>query len=224
MSKIPPEFDSMRGEAAKMVERLYRPLVEELDLTSQQGEAVYQILLEFKMSGIVQRAELLCHEDVSKLAKSADETQKDTDERLLALLGEAKFSQYQKYQTSVGDRGTLEMIRSDFAAQPLTEEQRMGLLRAMSSARRECGGDPGGKVGFSIADASDVTAQKLKRQASVDQQILQQAAAFLSPAQGQILDAALAKLRAWRQEGFAKAQEMSGNRATAKQNDSPPSS
>jgi hypothetical protein len=143
MSKIPAEFDSMRGEAARMVERLYRRLAEQ-DLTSQQSEAFYQILLEHKMSGIVQRAELLCHEDVSRLAKSADEAQKETDERLLALLGEARFSQYQEYQTSVRDRGTLEMIRSDFVDQPLTEEQRESLLRAMSPARKEWAGDPGG--------------------------------------------------------------------------------
>jgi hypothetical protein len=54
--------------------------------------------------------------------------------------------------------------------------------------------------------------QKLKRQESMDQQILQQAAGFLSPAQLQILSSAQAKFRAFRKNGYAKAQEMFGDR------------
>jgi hypothetical protein len=220
MSKIPAAIESMRSDAAKMVERLYRALAEQLDLTSQQRETFYHLLLEHKMSGLAQRVELLSHGDVSRLARTVAEFQKDTDERLLALLGEAKFSQYQEYQTGTGDRGTLEMIQSDFAEHALTKEQQLGLLRAMSSARKGGGEDAGGNTGFSVADASDVMDRKLKRQEAVDQQVLQQAAAFLSPAQLQILNAAQARLRAWRKNGYAKAQEMFGDRATLNQNQS----
>jgi hypothetical protein len=218
MSNIPPAIDSMRSDAAKMVERLYRPLAEQLDLTPQQSETFYQILLENKMSGMAQSAELLSHGDVSRLARTVAEFQKDTDGRLLALLGEAKFSQYQEYQTGIGDRGTLEMIQSDFAEHPLTKEQQRGLLRAMSSARKRGGEPAAGNTGFSVADASDVMDQKLKRQESVDQQVLQQAAAFLSPAQLQILNAVQARFRAWRKDGYATAQEIFGDRPTLKQN------
>jgi hypothetical protein len=213
MPKTPAMIDSMRSDAAKMVERLYRPLAEQLDLTPQQREAFYEALLENKMSGIAQRAALLSHCDTSRLAETAAQLQKETDGRLLALLGEAKFGQYQQYQIDVGDRGVLVMIQSDFSEHPLTQEQYLGLLRAMSSARKTAK-KGGTNAGFSIADSGAVMNQKLKRQASIDQQVSKEAAAFLSPAQLQILKAAQVRLRGWRKDGYAKAQEMFGDRAS----------
>jgi hypothetical protein len=217
MSKIHPAIDSMRPDAARMVERLYRPLAEQLVLTPQQRETFYQILLEHKLSGLAQRAELLSHSDLSRLARTVAEFQKETDGRLLALLGQVKFSRYQEYQTGIADRGTLETIQSDFGQQPLSKEQKLGLLRAMSAARKAGGEDAGAHAGFSMADTSEVMDQKLKRQESVDQQVLQQAAAFLSTAQFQILNVALVRLQSWRKQGYAKAQEMFGDRATPRQ-------
>ena len=133
MSKIPAEIDSMRPDAAKMVERLFRPLAEQLDLAPQQRDTFYQLLVENKMNGLAQKAALLSHGDVSRLARMASEFQKDTDEQLLTLLGQAKFSRYQEYQIGIGDRGKLEMIQSGFAEHPLTNEQQLRLLQAMSS-------------------------------------------------------------------------------------------
>jgi len=211
MSKNSTLIDLVRPDAAKRVERLYRPLAEQLDLTPQQGEMFYQILLENKMNGLAQTAELFSHGDVPRLAKIVAEFQKDMNGRLRVLLGDAKFSRYQEYQISIGDRGTLEMIQSDFAEHPLTKEQQLGLLRAMSSARKGRGEDVGGNTEFSIADASEVMDQKLKRQESVDQRVLQEAFAFLSQAQLQILNAVQTRLRAGRKDGYAKAQEMFGN-------------
>ena len=82
----------------------------------------------------------------------------------------------------------------------------------MESGRKALVGAAGGSdAGFSIADPSDVMEQKLKRAESIDQQVLHQAAAFLSPAQLQILSATQAKWRTLRKDGYAKMQEMFGD-------------
>lgn len=212
MSQIPATIEGMRPEAAKVLERRYSPLVKQLNLAPEQSEKFYQILLANKMHGLAQRTELLCHGDIGRMSKTVADFQKETDASLQALLGDANFSQYQEYQTGVGDRSTLELTKNDFAEHPLTEEQEQCLLLVMASGRKALGGAAGGSdAGFSIADTSDVMEQKLKRQDSKDQQVLQQAAGFLSPAQLQILGSTQARLRAWRISGYAKAQEMFGD-------------
>jgi hypothetical protein len=212
MSKIPETIEAMRPEAAKALERLYSPLVHQLNIMPEQSEEFYQILLDNKMNGLAQRPELLCHGDIGRMTKAVADFQKETDASLHALLGDAHFSLYQEYHAGVGDRSTLELMKNDFAANPLSEEQQELLLKAMESGRRALGGATGGSdAGFSIADTSDVMNQKLERQESMDQQVLQQAAGFLSPAQLQMLSSAQAKFRAFRKSGYAKAQEMFGD-------------
>ena len=212
MSKIPEAIEAMRPEAAKVLEQRYSPLVKQLGLAPEQSERFYQILLANKMHGLAQRTDLLCHGDIGRMSKIVADFQKETDASLQALLGDANFSQHQEYQAGVGDRSTLELMKNDFAEHPLTEEQEQCLLQVMESGRKTLGGATGGSdAGFSIADTSDVMKQKLKRQESIDQQVLQQAAGFLSPAQLQILSSAQAKWRAFRKNGYAKAQEMFGD-------------
>lgn len=109
------------------------------------------------------------------------------------------------------DRYALEMMKSDFAKKPLTEEQQEQLLNAMDSARIAVG-DPvtGGVVKFSISDTNEVMNEKLSRQQMIDQHVLKQAAGFLSPIQLQILGSAQARMMTARKSGYAKAREMFG--------------
>jgi hypothetical protein len=212
MSKILAAIETMRPEAAAMLERLYAPLVRQLNLTPEQSEQLYQVLLDNKMSGLAQRADLLCHGDPGRMSKNVADCQTETDARLQTLLGDANFAQYQEYQAGVGDRGMLELMKNNFTESPLTEEQQNRLLKAMNARRKAVGAASGSDAGFSIADTSDVMKQKLTRQESIDQHVLQQAASFLSPAQLQILSLTQAKTMALRKDGYAKAQEMFGDR------------
>jgi len=212
MSKIPATIEAMRPEAARALERQYSPLVKQLNLAPEQSGELYQLLLANKMHGLAQRTELLCHGDIGRMSKNVADFQKETDASLRALLGDANFSKYQEYQTGVGDRMTLGLMKNDFAENPLTEEQEQCLLQVMESGRKALGGAAGGgDAGFSIADTSEVMEQKLKRQESIDEQVLQQAAGFLSPAQLRILGSAQARFRAWRKDGYEKAQQMFGD-------------
>ena len=156
-------------------------------------------------------AELLRHEDLSRMAKTVAEFQRETDASLRDLLGAADFASYEEYQGGVGDRGILERTKDDFAESPLTEEQQQRLLKAMQSGRKAFG-DLGGAVGFSVADTSDVVIEKLSRQESIDQHVLQLAASFLSPVQLKILGSTQAKMMTARRNGYAKARAMFGER------------
>lgn len=212
MSKFHPAIESMRPEAAKMIERLYSPLAAQLQLTPEQSEEFYRLLLDHKMNGIAQRSGLLSHGDIGRMCRTVADLQKEMNASLQPLLGEANFVQFQEYQAGVGDRGALEMMKSDFERNPLTGEQQERLLKTMEAARKTVEGAATGKYAeFSIADTSDEINQKLIRQEAIDEDVLQQAADFLPSAQMQILRTWLARRNKFRKEGHAKAQEMFGD-------------
>ena len=198
-----------------ILERLYAPLIKMLNLTSEQSGRFYQLILDNKMRGQAQMTELLRHEDPSTMAKTIAEFQRESNASLRAslrtLLGAAGFARYEEYQTSVGDRGILEQTKDDFAESPLTEEQQQCLLKAMEAGRKAFVG-PGGVVKFSVADTGNVMNEKLSRQESIDQHVLQLAAGFLSPVQLKILGSTQARMMTARRSGYAQAQAMFGQR------------
>jgi GTP cyclohydrolase I len=209
LSKIPEKAEER--QAAAVLEQLYAPLVKKLNLTAEQSQNFYQMILDTKMRGQAQVTELLRHEDPSRMARTLADFQKEMDARMQALLGTANFAEYKEYQTSVGDRGLLLLTKNDFASCPLSEEQEQHLLGAMESGRKTIGNSASGSVvGFSIADTSDVMREKLSRQESIDQYVLEQAAGFLSPVQLKILASALAKLMTARKVGYEKARATFG--------------
>jgi hypothetical protein len=211
MSKISATTEEQR--AAAILERLYAPLVKKLNLTPEQSEKFYQVILENKMKGQAQMAELLRHGDLSRMVKTVADFRKEADASLLALLGTSDFAQYQEYQAGIGDRGMLEQTQKDFAEHPLTEEQQQHLLAAMEAGRKAVPSNAGGSdAGFSVADTSDAINKKLSRQESIDKLVLEEAASFLSPAQLMILGSTQAKMLAMRKTGHAKAQAMFGDK------------
>jgi tRNA U38,U39,U40 pseudouridine synthase TruA len=129
MSNFHPAIESMRPEAANMVKRLYSPLVAQFRLTPEQSAEFYRVLLDNKMNGIAQRSELFSHGDIGRMCRTVADSQKEMNASLQTLLGEANFAQFQEYQAGVGDRSALEMMKIDFAQNPLTGEQRQGLLK-----------------------------------------------------------------------------------------------
>lgn len=198
-----------------ILEQLYAPLINTLNLTSEQSGRFYQLILDNKMRGQAQMANLLRHDDPSSMAKTIAEFQKETDASLRALLGAAGFARYEEYKTSVGDRGILEQTKDDFAESPLTEEQQQRLLKAMEAGRKAFAGS-GGVVRFSVADTSDVMNEKMSRQESIDQHVRQLAAGFLSPVQLKILGSTQARMMTARRNGHAQAQAMFGERGQAR--------
>ncbi len=208
--KNPEMMAAMRDQTAKMIRRLYAPLTGQLNLTPEQTDKFYQVLTDNKMSVSFQKSDVVAAGgDTAALEKIAADVQKETDASLQSLLGETGFAQYQVYQSSVPDRGLLEQMKDDFADNPLTDDQNQRLLQAMQAARQAVTNNMSA-IGFSITDTSAATDQKLQQQEAINQQVLQQAADFLSPAQLQTLGSSQSNIMNARRAGFAIAQKMFG--------------
>jgi hypothetical protein len=106
-----------------------------------------------------------------------------------SLLGDAGYAKYQDFsKNEMADQTLLTTMKNDFVDNPLTDTQQQQLLEAMKAARQSVTAssplDPGQANG---ADKLAMMDQVLQQQDQMNQKVLQQAAAFLSPDQVQTL-------------------------------------
>jgi len=100
-------------------------------------------------------------------------------------------------------------MKNDFADNPLSDTQQQQLLQAMKSARQSVTANS--PLDLSQANSSDKEAmmgQVLQQQAQINQNVLQQAAAFLSPQQLQTLSTSQSNMISMQKAGMAMAQKM----------------
>jgi len=210
MLKDPAMMKFMQDQAAKEIKKQYAPLAKKLNLTPEQADKFYQVLTDNKMSTLAQKSDVVAAGgNTAALEKIVADAQKETDASLQALLGDAGFAQYQAYQSGVEDRVLLERMNDDFADNPLTEDQQQRLLQAMQAARQAVANNTSA-IGFSVTDTSALMEQKLQQQEAINQEVLQQAAAFLTPAQLQTLGSSQSNIINLTTAGYAMARKMFG--------------
>jgi RNA polymerase sigma factor (sigma-70 family) len=213
MFKDPAMLDMMRGTMEKTVRKQYGPLIKQLNLTSDQGDKLIQLLVDHQMDAISRNPDLLGQGDLSGIAKAASESQQQLNAAVKDMLGDGGFAQFQEYQSGMPDRMALEQMKEDFASDPLTAEQQQQLLQLMQESRKAVTANaptsaPGSQTGFSTASSPEAMNQALQQQETINQQVLQQAGSFLSPAQVQTLATSQSNFVNMEKAGFAMAQKM----------------
>lgn len=63
--------------AMALLERLYAPLMKQMNLTSEKSRRFYEVIFDCKMKGQAQMAELLRHEDLSKMTGALGHSEGD---------------------------------------------------------------------------------------------------------------------------------------------------
>ena len=168
-------LEAMRPQQIATEKMMYGPLVKQLNLSPEQADKFYNILVDNGIKSLTaMQSGTLSPEDTQSL--EAD---------LQSLLGDAGFAQYKDYtKNDMADQTLWTAMKNDFADNPLSEAQQQQLLQAMKGARQSV------NARNPLANASDKTAsldQVLQQQEQMNQNVLQQAAAFLSPDQLQTL-------------------------------------
>jgi hypothetical protein len=131
---------------------------------------------------------------------------------LQSLLGDAGMAQYKEFTENMGNQEMLTTMTQDFADSPLTATQQQQLLQAMKTAQQSV--MTNSPVDLSQANPSNKLAmmeQALQREEQINQNVLQQAGAFLSPDQLQTLASSQSNRMAMQKLGTAMVQEMFSN-------------
>ncbi len=202
MFKDPDMLKAMRDQQVSMMKIKYTPLIKQLNLSPEQADKFYQILTDHVSKGMEALQSGTLNPDARKASKQA------TEADLKSLLGDAGYAQYNDFSENSGDRSQLMLMTQAFGDNPLSDAQQQQLLQVMKTARQAA------KVNNPLASASDKTAnveQELQQQEQVNQNVLQQAAAFLSPDQLQVLAASQSNIVAMTKSMMPMMQKMFTN-------------
>lgn len=174
MFKDPAMLESMRPMQLMTTKIMYGPLVKQLNLSPDQADKFYNTIVDFGLKSM----------QAMQSGKASPDDAKSLDSDIQSLLGEGGFAQYKDYvKNDMADQGQFASMRNDFANNPLSDTQQQQLLQAMKTARQSV-------TASNPLNPSDQTAmmdQGTQQQEQINQSVLQQAAAFLSPEQLQTL-------------------------------------
>jgi hypothetical protein len=187
---------------------MYGPLVKQLNLSPEQADKFYNILVDNGIKGLA-ATQSGNSEDIKSNTQSLEAN-------LQSLLGDAGYAQYQNFtKNDVSDQSLFTALKNDFADNPLSDTQQQQLLQAMKTARQTVTANS--PLDLSQANPSDKLAlmgQVLQQQEQMNQNVLQQAAAFLSPDQLQTLGTSQSNMIAM-QKSMAPMMQKLFNKAPA---------
>jgi RNA polymerase sigma factor (sigma-70 family) len=203
MFKDPAVLDAMRGQITSTTKTQYAPLVKQLNLSPEQADKFYQILIDKSMKGF----------DALQTGSFSPNDAKSTDPSLQSLLGDAGYAQFNDFVQNMANQTTLSLMMKDFTDNPLSDTQQQQLLQAIKTASQSV--TTISPPDLSQTNPSDkvaaVMSQQMQQQDQINQNVLQQAAAFLSPDQLQSLANSQSNLMALQKVGMVMAQKMFNN-------------
>jgi hypothetical protein len=186
MMNDPDMLKAIAQQQAAMLKTQYAPLMKQLNLTPDQRDAFFKLLSDNMTNAMVQGMAMMSGTNNPDAASAAAVMQKNMQEQIRALLGDSGYTQYQDFQTSLADRMMLDQMKSDFADNPLTDDQQQRLLQLMMTERKNSAlaVDPNtGQPALATSKSPAALQQAMDAQDQISQRVYQQAASFLSPAQ-----------------------------------------
>ena len=193
-----PDFSSdpeiaplLLRQRQRQISNRYALLFSRLGLAAEQREKLEALLAEKQLSHFdamgLARRQGLGRDEAMELARQSDA---EADASILALLGDAGFAKLQEYDRSYAQRTTVNTIATQLgiagAALSSDQQERLVSVLAAHSVADEPAGGPGGpgwRLPFAPgADQAEIRAFFESKGAS-DAEALQQASAFLNPAQ-----------------------------------------
>jgi hypothetical protein len=181
---------------------MYAPLVKQLNLSPEQADKFYNILVDNGLKSMQALQSGTISPDDSKSSKQSLAAD------LQSLLGDDGYTQFQNFtKNDMADQTMLTLMRNDFMDNPLSDTQQQQLLQVMKSARQSVTANS--PLDPSQASPFD-TGQVLQQQEQMNQSVLQQAAAFLSPAQLQTLGTSQSNIISMQKASAPMIQKMLG--------------
>ncbi len=190
MMKDPQVTKFTQDMQAQLLKKRYAALVKQLNLTQEQADAFYDLLLSHERNQAALGFQLLNGTNNSSAGIAATTAQKPLDDQLRSLLGENGFEQYKVYKAGMSGRSKLERMQKDFADSPLSDAQQQRLLQLIKTQEEAIPVPDSKEFKGNAASVENVVALMtlvVKRQEDIDQRVLQGAGDFLSPTQVQLL-------------------------------------
>ncbi len=139
MVKDPAMKEFLRTQQKTILQKMYGPLFKDLNLPAEQKNQLMAALLDHQMATIEQAGGLFKPEggDTAAAAQSLQDKEKQFNEQVKAMLGDDKFTQFEEYKKTMGERLVLDQFKQQLAdgQSPLQDEQTKSLLQIMKEER-----------------------------------------------------------------------------------------
>jgi len=211
MMSDPSVLKAMLDMQAPMIRKQYSALVKQLNLSPEQRDAFYDLLISSATNAQSLSLQMLSGTNNTEAAMAVAAAQKTTDEQIKSMLGDGGYAQYKDYQSTLGDRTMLDQYQSSFTDNPLTETQQQQLLQLMKTEREAATAQSASAASpqySSVFDKLAAADQQLQVQEMISQRVLQQSAGFLSAEQVQLLGSSQSNLLNMEKMSMTLAQKM----------------
>jgi hypothetical protein len=217
MMKDPAMREIMRAQTVAVMKMQYGPLIKQLNLGPDQTDKFYQLLVDSQMNNTEKSFSMMSGGSSTNGAEPFVDQKKQLDADVQSLLGDDGYTQYTAYQKTIADQTQLNQIKNDFSDNPLTDDQQQRLLQVMITARQNSSGNLPDTSQMNTTDKMAMAGQILQQQEQINQQVLMQAAEFLSPDQIQTLGTSQSNILNMQKVGMTMAQKMFGAQSNSAQ-------
>ncbi len=141
MMKDPAMREMMREQQKAAINMMYSGLFKDLNLSPDEKDKLKALLTDAQMRNIESAQGLFGGDEKQDSAADATkliaEAKKQTDAEIKSLLGDERFSIYQDYQKSMGERMQIDQFKNQIAAEnmPLRDEQAAQLSQIMKEEK-----------------------------------------------------------------------------------------
>ncbi len=192
MMKDPAMKEMMRSQQKVMVQKMYGPLLKDLNLAPEEKDRFMALVLDHQLAAVDQAGTLFGggDKDKTEVAATLKDKEKEMEANLKALLGDDKFAQYTDYKGTMGDRLQLDQLKQqlDGSGTPLQDDQLKSLLGIMKEERDKVPPVVDNKAANGAADfakmlTDDSIEKQFQWQQDLNRRVLERAGQVLSPQQ-----------------------------------------
>ena len=139
MMKDPGMREMLRAQQKAMINMMYGGLFKDLKLSPEETDKLKELLTESQMKNVEAAQGMFGGKEgaTEETTKQITDAKKQTDDEIKALLGDERFSQYQEYQKTVGERMQLDQLKNQMAGAnvPLDDTQAAQLMHIMKDEK-----------------------------------------------------------------------------------------
>ena len=197
----------MLQQQLSKIKNQYAPLVKSLKLTPEAADKFMQLLTDNATKNMELGMGLMKGDaDAATTTQAKAEAKNELSGQLQALLGPDGYAQYDAFTQDLPAKAMLGLLQGQMVDNPLSEDQSARLLQLLKS---------GGPKSDDLDSGSSSAAieQYLQQQADHNQQLLQQAAEFLSPEQLAAVGTFQTNMMNMQKMGLSMKDKLAGSKA-----------
>jgi hypothetical protein len=139
MMKDPAMREMLRDQQKAMIKMMYGGLFKELKMSPEEESRLKELLTDSQMANIEAAQGLFgdSKDSPEESGKRIAEAKKQTDAKVKEMLGDERYTQYEDYQKSIGERMQVDQLKMKLAGEnlPLADQQTSQLLQIMKEEK-----------------------------------------------------------------------------------------